>query len=225
MTEGKATPVGAGEDANAGASENKEGTGANDQNKQGGQQTPKEFVVPRRNADFYDARQNRLKERDERKKFFQHKQGESGEEGGEGGDDAPLTRAEYNRMREEDRFSWQEEQDKRLMSQSDVTAINGFLAKAENERFRKYEKEGLAILKDPAYSHADIGLIFKGLAYDDALAEGAKRGAKADEKSQRNSFGGSERTQEPEVEGYTPDKHKEFKAKLRQGKASFGKSE
>lgn len=209
------------------APENKEGTGANDQpikGKQGGEGTStKEFVVPKRNAEYWQAAEDRRKAREARKQFFGPKR--EGEDGGDDGGDTPLTRGEYERLREEDRTSWQEDQDKRLMAQGDSTAISSFLSKPENERFRKYEKQGTAILRDPAYSHADIGLVFRGLAHDDALAEGAKRGAKADERSIRNSFGGSERSPEPEVEGYTPDKHKDFKAKLKSGKATFGKSE
>lgn len=213
-----------GEGANTEALKNN-GNGANDQNKQGGGgTTSEEYKVPKRNAEFWEAAEIRRKSREARKQFFAPKK--EGEEGGEGeGEDQPLTRKEYERMREEDRLGFQEEQDKRLMSQSDSTAISSFLSKPENERFRQYEKQGVSILKDPAYSHADIGLIFRGLAYNDALAEGAKRRAKADDKSARNSFGGSERTQESEMEGYTPDKHKDFKAKLKSGKATFGKSE
>jgi len=207
-----------GEGANAEAPN--DGTGANDQPQEGerggGGTAPTEFTVPRRNAEYWDAAQKRKEAREARKDFFTQKPKD------EGGEDEPLTRKEYERLREQDRSSWQEEQDTRSMSQSDTVAIQSFLVKPEHEKFRKYEKEGLAILKDPAYSHADISLIFRGLAYDDALAEGAKRGAKADEKSKRGSAGGTERAGEPEVSGYTPDKHADFKAKLKSGKASFG---
>jgi len=205
------------------APENKDGAGADDQNKQGGGGTPpKDFVVPKRNAEYWEAAQKRREVREARKQFFTQKPKDEREgEDGSGGEDEPLTRKEYERLREEDRLRWQEEQDGRLMAQSDLAAIQNFLVKPENEKFRKYEKEGSAILKDPVYSHADIRLIFRGLAYEDALAEGAKRGAKADDKSKRSSAGGSGRTQEPEASGYTPDKHADFKKKLKEGKASF----
>lgn len=204
-----------GESATPNASQNN-GAGANDQTKQGGETVP-QFSVPKRNAEYWEAAQKRREAREARKQFFAKEDGD-----GEGGsDDTPLTKKEYERLRDEDRLQWQEEQDKRLMSQSDRVAIESFLAKPENERFKKYEKEGLAILTDQAYSHADIALVFRGLAYDDALVEGASRGAKATERAARNSTSGTERRPETETSGYTPDKHQEFKKKLRSGKASF----
>jgi len=68
------------------------------------------------------------------------------------------------------------------------------------------------------------------LAYNDALAEGAKRGAKADEKVNRAGVGGGAGEaggQAPPA--YNPNasskEHAEFKKKLKSGKASFGTGE
>lgn len=199
-----------------------EGAAAENQGAAGEQ----EFSVPRRNPEIFDAAQKRNQTREERKKFFQtHQKSDGGH--GEGGEeeDTPLTRKEYERMREEDRLAFEEENDRRSASVSDKVAISNFLSDPNNERFRKYEKQGRAILSDPAYSHADITLIFKGLAHDDALAEGAKRGAKADETSNRNSFSGTGKRPSPENVGYDPSKHREFKKGLKSGKVSFGSSE
>lgn len=212
---------GNGEAANANAQNN---AGA-DQNQNGsGQGTPaaEEFKVPKRNAEYWDnAKRRRDEARQARADFFKQKPGEGGQGAGED-DDRPLTRGEYQEMQKRDRQQWEEEQEGREMARSTELGITSFLSKPEHAKFQKYEKQARVILADDAYRYADIALIFKGLAHDDALAEGAARGAKADERGARQSIVGSGKRQEPEATGYDPAKHKEFRKNLLKGKASFG---
>ena len=217
-----------GEGANA-TPDNKSGTGDPNQ-KKGEGQGQAQFSVPRRNAEYWESAQKRREAREARKDFFtapvkkNEGEGENKEEGEVDDLDKPLTRRELERFRREDRLALEEQIESRTMAQADELAISRFLQ--ENPKFSKFEKEARAVLKDPAYSHADIGLIFRGLAYEDAALEGASRGAKASEKARRDSTSGAERKpQSGQVSGYDPSKHAEFKQKLRQGKAKFSSEE
>lgn len=222
--------------ANANANAGGEGAGAPD-NKGTGDPSQKgegqgaQFTVPKRNAEYWESAQKRREEsRKARMDFFtsqkQKPKGEAGEGEGEGEVDEldkPLTRRELQRIRDEDKSAFEEQLESRTMAQADELAITRFVA--GNPKFQKYERDARAILKDPAYSHADIGIIFRGLAYEDAAAEGASRGAKAGEKSRRDSTTGTGQKPQSGQTGYDPSKHKEFKQQLRQGKAKFSPEE
>lgn len=203
-----------------------EGANADAQNK-GTEATPKEsagtaeITVPRRNAEYWDsAKKRRDAAQAARAEYFKSAPRKDEDGNSIDDEDAPLTHKEYQRMWEQDRQSWEEEQDKRLMSQGDETSINAFLSK--NEKFRKYEKQARAFMKE--HPHYPLEGIFRDLAYDDALAEGTAKKAKADEKQSRNTVGGG--TSEPQKGGgYDPAKHGEFKKNLKMGRASFTPAE
>lgn len=184
---------------------------------------PTEIKVPKRNADYWDKQQERQKAKQSRAEFFKSKQQPPEEDSQEDDDDKPLTRREYRQLQEENNRHFEEESAKRSMAQSDALAITEYLAKPGNDRFRKYEAQARAYAKEHPYY--PISGIFRDLAYDDAQAEGAERGAKEQEKAKRNSSGGSGRRVEPEATGYnakSSKEHSDFKRGLRSGKVSFG---
>jgi hypothetical protein len=187
-----------------------------------------EKEVPRRNADYWKNETEREKTREARADFFKAKKKAKDPETGEDlpDDEQPLTRAEVKAMLEGNR----REQQLADRDKADAIEITSFLAKPENAKFSKHEADARRYMK--AHPYYPISGVFRDLAYDDAIAEGARRAAKAEAKSQRNSFEGSERRPVtakagmPDFSGMSGSERsaalKKFKADMKSGRASFG---
>lgn len=186
-----------------------------------------EQEVPRRNADHWKSETEREKTRQARKEFFVTKNKAKNPDTGEDlpDDEQPLTRAEARALLEEN----SQKQALQDRDKSDAIEITSFLSKPENVKFQKYEVQARRYLK--AHPYYPLQGVFRDLAYDDALAEGAKRADKAERKNDAARFGGSERKAStatqgmPDFSGMKPAERtaalRKFKADMRSGKASF----
>ena len=168
---------------------------------------------------------------EERKEFFQKKKTEREPEEDDFSDfedetERKIAQKLYARLdkRTSARFT---EQETRRQAERDDFEIATFLGKPENERFRKYEARARKYAK--THPNYPVAGIFRDLAYDDALAEGAERGKKAETKVTQKSVAGSTDRKAPEAGGYKPGMskkdHQAFREKMHRGETSFTPAE
>lgn len=130
--------------------------------------------------------------REERAQFFKGKQKEVESEPENEDEPLSLTPKELATRIQDAVKEYVKPIESSLQDRHDQSDIQEFFSNPKNESFRKYEAQARKFIKNPAYANADLGLIFKGLAYDDAFAEGATRGVKAEDRTARTKTGGTQ---------------------------------
>jgi len=120
--------------------------------------------------------------REERAEFFKAKKKESGQEGEPDEDDPDFVKKAdaYFEKRISPQFKQLSDS---AQEQKDDFELRSYLA--ENPTMKKYEARAKKDMK--AYPTMPVNKIFRSLAYDDALAEGATRGDKAKVKAKAMS--------------------------------------
>lgn len=131
--------------------------------------------------------------RQERADFFKaKKQVEKNDEGEDGDEPLTFTKKQLESFVQEHVSKAISPIESSLQDRHDSSDLMEFFSSKDNERFRKYESTAKKFMKNQAYANVDLNLLFKGLAYDDAFAEGATRGTKADDRSARTRTSGTQ---------------------------------
>lgn len=155
--------------------------------------------------------------REERAEFFKAKKVEKeSEQGGESYEDDPdfVKKADaYFEKRISPQFKQMSDS---AQEQKDDFELRSYLS--ENPTMKKYEARAKKDMK--AYPTVPVSRIFKSLAYDDALAEGATRGDKAKVKAKQSSVSGSGERKSPQAPDFLKMTSKEFNDYKRSQKAS-----
>jgi len=129
--------------------------------------------------------------REERKEFFTSKKKEDTQVEPDENEPVQYTREQLNDLIQSGVKQALTPIESSLKERSDVEDVRSFLADPNHERFKKYESEALRYMKDPAYSNVSLSVLFKGLAFDEAMSEGTTKAIKADDKTQRQRAPGS----------------------------------
>lgn len=93
--------------------------------------------------------------------------------------------------------------------QRDSAEITAFLSQEGNEHFKKYEARARKYVK--AHPNYPVAGIFRDLAYDDAMAQGATAGKKADVKAGQQRVGGATKRSDPKAPDFLKMSSQEFK--------------
>lgn len=162
-----------------------------------------------------------------RREFFQKIHGpakKKDDDGGENGEDVPgsLKLEDVQRIFVEGFEKVLTPVLDHVRSSADEAGIASFLNTLGNERFRRYEQ--LARKDMAAYPNVPIEKIFRSLAFDDALAQGAESYRKVKESDKENKISG--RTSRPTKMSNAPDfnsmsekEFSEFQDRVRMGES------